>query len=115
MKHIATIPYDEVDFVWISDHYDIHLSGLCKMANTFFWFETIVNSYNVDVKCNIYMLSFWEEIIFKTRKLLFEQMVGFHWSYYPDVDKPLKGFYYRKPQWLHKRLFKLYYKIKKFI
>ena len=41
MRHIATLPYDEITFVWIQGHYDIHLSGLCKLGNTLFYFKTI--------------------------------------------------------------------------
>ena len=115
MKHIATLPYDEIDFVWITDHYDIHLSGLCKMGNTLFWFETETKGKHKKLNCKIFMLTFWEDIKLRIKKFLFEQMVGFHYSYYPDPDKKLKGFYYRKPEWLYKRLFKLYYKIRKFL
>jgi len=112
MKRIATLPYDEIDFVWISNHYDVHLSGLCRMGNTLFWFETKIEGDYEKITCDIYMLSFWEEVKFRLRKFLFEQMVGYHWSY-PKTKS--KGFYYRKPEWLYKRLFKLYYKIRKFL
>jgi len=112
MKHIATLPYDEIDFVWISNHYDVHLSGLCRMGNTLFWFETKIEGDYEKITCDIYMLSFWEEVKLRLRKFLFEQMVGYHWSY-PKTKS--KGFYYRKPEWLYKRLFKLYYKIRKFL
>lgn len=27
---IKTLPYDKVDFRWISDHYDVHLNGSCE-------------------------------------------------------------------------------------
>ena len=110
MKLIAKLPYEEIDFVWISTHYDIHLSGLCKMGNTLFWFETI-NYEEGDLKCNVYMLSFWEEIKLRLRKFFFEKMVGYHWSY--PQRKEWARFYYRRPIWLSKFLFKLYYKIKK--
>lgn len=114
MKRIATLPYNEINFVWISNHYDVHLSGLCKMGNTFFWFVTI-NHYEVfeeneQLKCDVYQLSFWEEIKLRMRKFFFEQMVGYHWSY-PKRNNG--GFYLRKPKWLYKFLFRLYYFIKK--
>lgn len=110
MKHITTLPYDEVDFVWVSNHYNVHLSGLCKMGNTLFWFETRILDDYENIECDIYMLSFWEEMKLRFRKFSFERMVGNHWSY----DKKNKtNFYYRKPQWLSKILFKLYYLIKK--
>jgi len=110
MKHIATLPYDEVDFVWVSSHWDVHLSGLCKMGNTLFWFQTKIKGDYDHIECDIFMLSYWEEIRFKLRKFLFERMVGYHWSY-PKRNN--HGFHYRKPQWLHKILFSLYYKIRK--
>lgn len=112
MRHIVTLPYDEVDFVWISNHYDVHLSGLCKMGNTLFWFKTKIEGDYENVECEIYMLSFWEEVKLRTRKFFFEQMVGYHWTY---PNRKNKGFYYRKPQWLSKLLFKLYYKIRKLL
>jgi hypothetical protein len=108
MRHIATLPYDEVDFVWVSNHYDIHLSGLCKMGNTLFWFKTKIEG---EVECDIYMLSFLEEIRFRLRKFFFERMVGYHWSY--PQRKEWARFYYRKPVWLSKILIKLYYGLKK--
>lgn len=111
MKLIVTLPYEEVDFVWISNHYDIHMSGLCKMGNTLFWFKTI-NPEDDDeqLKCDIFMLSFWEEMRLRARKFFFEQMVGYHWSY---PKRKNSHFHYRKPQWLYKILFKLYYIIKR--
>lgn len=115
MRHIATLNYHELDFVWISSHYDVHLSGLCKMGNTLFWFETI-NAHEFfeedkPLKCKVFMLSFWEEIKLRMRKFFFEQMVGYHWTY--PQRKNWARFYYRKPVWLNKLLFSLYYKIKK--
>ena len=47
------------------------------------------------------------------RKFFFEQMVGYHWSY--PQRKNWARFYYRKPVWLSKFLFKLYYKVKKLL
>jgi len=109
MTRIATISYKDINFVWISNHYDIHINGLCKMGNSLFWFQTI-NPEEDELKCDIYMLSFWEEIKLRTRKFLFEQMVGYHWTY---PHRKNSYFHYRKPEWLYKRLFKLYYKLKK--
>lgn len=115
MKHFATLPYDEIDFVWVGSHYDIHLSGLCKMGNTLFYFMTInYEDYyddNKELMCEIYDLTFWEDVRLRLKKFFFERMVGYHWSY----PKRKNGhFHYRKPEWLYKLLFKLYYTIKKF-
>lgn len=113
MRHIATLPYDEIKFVWVSSHYDVHLSGLCKMGNTLFYFKTINHEEyfeeDQELMCEIYDLLFTENIKWRLRKFFFEQMVGYLWSY------PTKRshFYYRKPKWLYKGLFWLYYKIKR--
>jgi hypothetical protein len=115
MKHFATLPYDEIDFVWVGNHYDVHLSGLCKMGNTLFYFKTInyedLYDDDKDLMCEIYDLTFWEDVRWRLKKFFFEQMVGHHWSY---PKRKNSHFHYRKPQWLYKFLFKLYYTIKKF-
>jgi len=115
MKLIATLPYDELIFVWIQSHYDVHLSGLCKLGNTFFYFKTInvEESYDEDkeLMCEVYMLSTREEIRWRLKKFLFEQMVGYHWTY---PKRKNSHFHYRKPEWLYKFLFKFYYAIKNF-
>ena len=30
MKLIAEIPMKQVDFVWVSNHWNVHLDGLCR-------------------------------------------------------------------------------------
>ena len=114
MNRIATLPYDELKFFWVNSHYDIHLSGLCKIGNTIFYFKTInSNEYyddETELMCDVYMLSTTEEIKWRLKKFFFEQMVGYHWSY-PKRNN--KGYYIRKPKWLYKFLFKLYYSLKK--
>jgi hypothetical protein len=115
MRHIATLPYDELDFVWVNNHYDVHLSGLCRLGFTFFYFKTNHEDLYDDDKeltCEVYMLSWMEEIKWKLKKFFFEQMVGYHWSY---PKRKNSHFHYRKPEWLYKGLFWLYYKIKKFL
>ncbi len=111
MKLIATLPYEEIDFVWISNHYDVHMSGLCKMGNTLFYFGTIYNGTfeeDEELMCDVYMLSFMEEMRWRLRKFFFERMVGYHWSY---PKRKNSHFHYRKPEWLYKILFKLYYSV----
>ena len=110
MKHIATLPYDEIDFVWVSNHYDVHISGLCKLGFSLFYFKSINHDSDEELMCEIWMLSFIEEIRWKLKKFFFEQMVGYHWSY---PKRKNSHFHYRKPEWLYKLLFKLYYTIKK--
>ena len=114
MRRIATLPYDEIKFVWINNHYDVHLSGLCKLGNTLFYFKTVNHEdyYEDDTElmCDLFDLTLYEEMKWRMRKFLFEQMVGHHWSY-PKRNN--KGFYLRKPRWLYRLLFTLYYTIKK--
>jgi hypothetical protein len=112
MKRIATLPYDELNFVWISNHYDIHISGLCEMGHTLFAFQTINPHDDDNYRCEIYMLSFWEEIKWRMRKFFFEQMVGYHWTY--PQRKNGANFYIRNPKWLYKFLYKLFFTIKTF-
>ena len=53
-EKITTINYDEVDFVWIQNHWDIHLSGLCNYKGNLCEFKTIVGQWewndNFDVE-----------------------------------------------------------------
>lgn len=117
MRLVTTIPYDEVKFVWVNNHYDVHISGLCKMGNTLFYFKTINHQdYFEDddeLMCELYTLCFKDEIKWRLKKFFFEQMVGYHWSYNNKGNRP--KFYYRKPQWLYVMLFNLYYAIKKIL
>jgi hypothetical protein len=109
MQKLATIPYEEMHFVYIMNHYDVHLEGLCEVCDELLYFKTI-NPEEDNIKCDVFLLSTGEKIKYRFKKFLFEQMVGYHWS--RDSNKR-KGFYYRKPLWLYKRLFKLYYRLKK--
>jgi hypothetical protein len=110
MRHIATLPYDEINFVWVNNHYDVHISGLCKLGFSFFYFKTINHDSDEELMCEVYMLSTVEEIKWKLKKFFFEQMVGYHWSY---PQRKNNHFHYRKPEWFYKGLFWLYYTIKK--
>jgi len=109
MRLIATLSYDDIDFVWVENHYDVHISGLCKLGFSLFYFKTINHDSDEELMCEVYMLSTVEEIKWKLKKFFFEQMVGYHWTY---PKRKNSHFYYRKPEWLYKRLFWLYYKVK---
>lgn len=113
MRLIATLKYDDLKFVWIQSHYDIHLSGLCKMGTTLFYFKTINHEdlYDDDkeLMCDVYDLTFREDVRWRLKKFFFEKMVGYHWSY---PKRKNSHFHYRRPQWLYKLLFKLYYALK---
>jgi hypothetical protein len=110
MRLIATLSYDDIDFVWVDNHYDVHISGLCKLGFSLFYFKTINHDSDEELMCEVYMLSTIEEIKWKLKKFFFEQMVGYHWTY---PKRKNSHFHYRKPEWLYMILFKLYYKIKR--
>jgi hypothetical protein len=110
MRLIATLSYDDIDFVWVNNHYDVHISGLCKLGFSLFYFKTINHDSDEELMCEVYMLSTIEEIKWKLKKFFFEQMVGYHWT---CPKRKNSHFHYRKPEWLYKILFKLYYKIKR--
>jgi hypothetical protein len=110
MRHIATLSYDDIDFVWVNNHYDVHISGLCRLGFSLFYFKTINHDSDEELMCEVYMLSTTEDIKWRLKKFFFERMVGYHWSY---PKRKNSHFHYRKPEWLYKRLFWLYYVIKK--
>lgn len=114
MEKLAILPYDKMDFVWVSNHYDIHLSGLCKHNGKLCWFQTINDmEYNDDKDewimpdCQLYSLSWKEWIKLKWKQKRFEWMVGYHWTY--PHRKQGARFYIRKPEWLYQRLFNWFY------
>ena len=120
MKLIANISYSDMDFKFISDHYDLHLNGSCIYNNELCEFKTIVGDWNEDNDkwdedfCDIYKLNFIEKFKWLYTQWSFEQCVGYHYSYDVEIQsKTVKGFYYRNPKWLYKLLFNVYYKINK--
>jgi len=98
------IPYNEVNFKWISNHYDYHLNGLCIYNNKLCEFVTKKNNW-----CIIFRLYGKTKIKWILRKILFEFCVGYHQTYTHSQLKKWNNFYYRKPKWLYKKLFILYF------
>lgn len=107
------VPYEKMNFVWITNHYDFHLSGLCRHAGAL---------------CRFKLESDWEEpvIIYRVTRLdplqrtgslihkwLFEACVGRHWTY-PD-RKCGERYGSRKPAWLHKLLSRSYFSARRFL
>lgn len=117
MKLITTIPYDETKFKHISNHYDLHLKGTCIYNNELCAFKAIKGDWNDELDnwdesfCQIYSLTKIEKYVEIKEQRKFELMVGYHWSY--PQRKEGVGFYIRKPKWLYKILFKMYYNLKK--
>ena len=115
MKLLAKIPYSEVKFRWVANHWDLHLQGTCVYENKLCMFQTEEPDYDEEKDewetpySEIYELSWLEKLQWIKNQWLFEKCVGYHWTY--PIRKEKRGFYYRKPQWLYKKLFNIYYKI----
>lgn len=115
-KLIASIPYENVKFRWVSNHYDVHLHGTCTYEGDLCEFEHTYPEYDeendswIEEGVRIYKLGFLEKLRWRRRQFLFEQCVGYHWTY--NDGKRMNYFYYRNPLWLYQWLFKIYYKKK---
>lgn len=99
---LGVIQYKDADWVWIADHYDMHLAGILKFHNELCRFETDYETTEVSV----YSLNFYEKIKWRVDKLIFEIFVGKHWSYPNRINNSFK---WRNPEWLHKFMFNAYY------
>lgn len=112
----AKISYDNVDFRFISDHYDVHLSGTCIYNDALHDFENDYPSYNEekdeyeDMSVRIYSLDFYTRLKRYWKQWLFEQYVGYHWTY-PYRKNRSRPFKYRNPKWFYTMLFKWFYKL----
>ena len=95
--------YNNVQFLFIQDHYDIHLKGLCIYKNKLCLFITDYDTMVV----SIYKLSLLEKFKYLTLKKLFELCIGYHWTY-PYRKQGLK-YKLRKPRWFWKCIFNCYY------
>jgi hypothetical protein len=110
---IKTLPYDEVNFKWVSNHWDVHLNGLCTYNGELCEFENDYPEYDEEkdewkeMLVRIYKLDLMSKLAWKKRQWSFEKMVGYHWTY--PQRKQGQSFYYRKPKWLYGILFKLFY------
>jgi hypothetical protein len=105
MKIIEEKVTDIGDIIYVSSYYDGPLEGLTKYKGKLCKFLCVDDDeyYYYD----IYSLTAWEKIKELWKKKKFELCVGYHWSY--KNGKRASGFYYRKPQWLYKWLFRMYY------
>lgn len=131
MEKITTILYDEVDFVWILNHWDIHLEGLCNHNGELCYFETQKGTGYWDEeccedierecdeyvevipnKCDIYSLTKEEKQSWLKRKRKFEVCVGYHWTY-PYRKTGERPYGYKKPKWFWNLLTIFYYKFRR--
>ena len=112
-KKIDKILYEKVDFKWVGSHYDLHLNGTCYYNNEIHEFKTISGEWDdetdnwEDSYCEIYKLTLKEKLKWLYWQKKFEWLVGYHWT--DDNRKKGVNFYYRRPKWLYKLLFKLHY------
>ena len=102
------IPYTEMEWVWINSHYDVHLSGLCRVRGKLYRFSNAYPEDEEPMICQVYTLSPWGKIRWLWPKRKFEICVGYHWTY-PQRSIG-ERFYIRRPRWLFKLLFSLHYK-----
>lgn len=95
--------YDSVDFVWIANHYDLHLTGLCREQGKLCRFTTDYDTAEV----KIYRLLLKEKIQWLWRKKMFEWFVGYHWTY--RNGKRNMNYGRRKSKWFWKLVMRAYY------
>lgn len=119
MKKIARYPYshDGVNYQWVyvNDHYDIHLSGLVKHKGELCRFVTDDQTYwndetddmDGETYVDIFSLTLLEKIKAKWRQKRFEWCVGYHWSYPYRAEG--HHFHIRNPRWLYHFLFNFHY------
>jgi hypothetical protein len=109
---IKLLPYNEVKFRFIRDHWDVHLNGTCMYNGNLCEFENTSPDYNEELDdweemfVKIYKLDFIDKIKWYYKQWLFEMCVGYHWTYPKRKDA---YFYYRKPKWLYMWLSNCYY------
>lgn len=114
---IATLPYSEVNFRFVSNHWDVHLRGTCMYNGELCAFENEEPDYDeeadewAEMFVRIYRVGFIDKLKLRWQQFLFEQCVGYHWTY--PYRKQGQGFFYRKPKWLYIWLFNKYFKLKK--
>lgn len=113
---VKILPYSEVNFRWVSNHYDAHLSGTCIYNDELHEFENELTGYDFEkddweeMFVKIYELDFISKLKWRWRQWKFEKCVGYHYTY-PNRKNGVT-FYYRKPEWLYIRLLNWYYKRK---
>jgi hypothetical protein len=94
----------ELEIVYVDSFYDFPLGGLCYYDGKI---ERFVTDYDTKETTIIHLTS-WERFKALCSKKLFEICVGKHHSYVNN--KRPHYFYWRKPVFLHKIIFNLYFK-----
>lgn len=111
---------ENVKIVYVVDHYDIHLTGHAWYEDKYCYFSiaNLDEAYadpTVDVVYELYELEGYQLTIQLANRKLFEDMVGYHWTYFYDADKHKRerGFtggitdnwmdFFENPAWKHIR------------
>lgn len=97
-----------MNYVFITNYYDKPLSGFCLWNGELHRFEETDESFEKD-EYDVYPLTLREKIKARIKQKAFEICVGTHWSYGGSIRR--SHFYWRRPKWLHKLLFDVYYKL----
>ena len=100
---IDVLPHNQLEFRWVSDHWDVHLNGTCIYDGSLCEFK----KFDDILFYKIYKLGLLSKLKWYWKQWLFELCVGYHWSY--SDDKGRTSFLFRKPTWLYTMLLKLYY------
>ena len=101
---VCTVPYAEMQWVWITDYYDVPLQGLCRYHGRLYRFEAANEEGEM---YRVYSLTRPERCRWMARKWLFELAIGRHWSY-PAREQGVR-FRWRRPVWLWRYVFRAYY------
>ena len=110
-EKIAHVEYSDIDFVWVSSHYDFHRDGICNYNGQLCRFscgEESDDDWKTErIDCSIHVLTPAQRKRWLRRKRRFEICVGHHWSY-PDrkkMDENFEGHYRQLPSgvWVQRR------------
>jgi len=108
MDHVTKIEWDDLHVVYVTNYYDIPLSGLCLWKGKLEKFEIEDYEYG---KYRVIHMNVFQRLKARFDKKMFEWFVGTHWSY--DNGRRTNYYYTRSPEWLHNAAFKFYYWWKK--
>jgi len=97
---------DDFEIVFVSNFYDLPLQGLGRKDGR--WVEFVISDDGEEATYLLRPLTALQALRWRGRQRLFEMCVGTHWSY--RHGKRDSSFYWRRPEWLHKLLFALYYR-----
>lgn len=106
---LGDIDYSKTNFIWVYDHYDHHLSGLCEYNNKRCWFRFEYDTYPFSDPLigEVFALDDITVIRCMAAKAADEQFNNGRWSY----DGPLANVenYYHGLALVNKIIFKYYY------